>query len=117
MQKNLRHRAKLSTTKLSTTKLSVTKLSTTCTKMPRFCRRQFFPNDLGGKQIDADDRKYISSEKERFCYRFCAFVVQSLYVQLILLKKFSVINGIFSKMYHQVARGHCKTHQNPWLYI
>ena len=25
-------------------------------------------------------------------------------VQLIVLKKFSVINGIFSKMYHQVAK-------------
>ena len=102
MRKNPRHRAKL---------------STTCIKMPRFCRRQFFPNDLGGKQIHADHRKYINSEKERFCYGFYAFVVQSLYVQLILLKKFSVINGIFSKMYYQVARGRCNTRQNPWLYI
>ena len=65
--------------------------------MPRFCRRQFFPNDLGGKRIHVDHRKYVNSENERFCYDFCAFVVQSLCVQLIVLKKFSVINSIFQK--------------------
>ena len=72
--------------------------------MPRFCRQQFFPNDLGRKRIHVDHGKYVNSENERFCYDICTFVVQSVCVQLVVLKKFSVINGIFSKMYHQVAR-------------
>ena len=63
--------------------------------MLRFCRRQFFPNDLRGKRIHFDHQKYVNSKNERSCYGFCAFVVQSLCVQLIVLKKFSVINGIF----------------------
>ena len=62
------------------------KSPTTCTKMLRFCR------------------KYVNGENERFCHGFYPFILQSLCVQLIVLKTFSVINGIFSKMYHQVAR-------------
>ena len=93
------------------------KSSTTCTKMSKFCRPQFFPNDLGGKRIHVDHRKYVNSENERFCYDFWFFVVWSLCVQLIVLKKFSVINGIFSKTHHQVARWHCNTPQNSLFYI
>ena len=62
------------------------KSPTTCTKMLRFCR------------------KYVNGENERFCHGFYPFILQSLCVQLIVHKKFSAINGIFSKMYHQVAR-------------
>ena len=65
--------------------------------MSKFCRPQFFPNDLGGKRIHVDHRKHVNSENERFCYGFFTFVVQSLCVQLVVLKKFSVINGVFSK--------------------
>ena len=62
------------------------KSSTTCAETLRFCR------------------KYVHGENERFCHGFYPFILQLLCVQLIVLKKFSVINGIFSKMYHQVAR-------------
>ena len=52
---------------------------TTYTKMPRFCRREFFPNDPGGERIHIDHRKYVNSENERFCYGF-ALLLCSHYV-------------------------------------
>ena len=58
------------------------KSSATCTKMQRFCRWQFFPNNLGGKRIHVDHRKYVNGENERFFDGFYAFVVLSFMFNL-----------------------------------
>ena len=73
------------------------KSSTTCTKMSKFCRPQFFPNDLGGKRIHVDHRKYVNSENERFCYDFWFFVVWSLCVQLIVSRNLVSSMAFFQK--------------------
>ena len=66
---------------------------------------EFFPNNLGGKHEFMLAIENMSMAKtQKIFHGFYAFAVQSLPVQLIALKKFSVINDIFSKMYHQVSR-------------
>ena len=83
--------------------------STSCTKIIGFVD-EFFPNNLGGKHEFMLAIENMSMAKTRkFFHGFYAFAVQSLPVQLIALKKFSVINDIFSKMYHQVSRWHRNT--------